>query len=198
MPTRHHLGTICFASALAPNSWMPGPSLLLALQLKLGSRRHTRSAGATAEARRRDQSGAEAQRSGDREQAGPALPRRSFHLGADGGQSAVHRDGAAADVDPFVLHLFAALAQKERAMISQRTNKACRRPRPAAIRDEPPGGGRLRGDDAGGDGGARRSAGWQPEEAANRRPAETSTLPLPCTAAQLKVGPLRQTPLRGR
>jgi len=42
MPTRHHLGTICFASALAPNSWMPGPSLLLALQLKLGSRRHTR------------------------------------------------------------------------------------------------------------------------------------------------------------
>jgi DNA invertase Pin-like site-specific DNA recombinase len=26
-----------------------------------------------------------------------------------------------ADVDPFVLHLFAALAQKERALISQRT-----------------------------------------------------------------------------
>ena len=29
-----------------------------------------------------------------------------------------------ADVDPFVLHLFAALAQKERALISQRTREA--------------------------------------------------------------------------
>jgi DNA invertase Pin-like site-specific DNA recombinase len=28
-----------------------------------------------------------------------------------------------ADVDPFVLHLFAALAQKERALISQRTKE---------------------------------------------------------------------------
>jgi DNA invertase Pin-like site-specific DNA recombinase len=29
-----------------------------------------------------------------------------------------------ADVDPFILHLFAALAQKERAMISARTKAA--------------------------------------------------------------------------
>jgi len=29
-----------------------------------------------------------------------------------------------ADVDPFILHLFAALAQKERAMISSRTKAA--------------------------------------------------------------------------
>ena len=32
----------------------------------------------------------------------------------------------AADVDPFILHLFAALAVKERAMISTRTNVLAR------------------------------------------------------------------------
>jgi DNA invertase Pin-like site-specific DNA recombinase len=31
------------------------------------------------------------------------------------------------DVDPFILHLFAALAQKERALISQRTKQAAKR-----------------------------------------------------------------------
>jgi DNA invertase Pin-like site-specific DNA recombinase len=34
------------------------------------------------------------------------------------------------DVDPFVLHLFAALAEKERALISTRTRQASRRIRP--------------------------------------------------------------------
>ncbi len=37
-----------------------------------------------------------------------------------------------ADVDPFMLHLYAALAEKERALISQRTKEALRPPRPAA------------------------------------------------------------------
>jgi hypothetical protein len=34
-----------------------------------------------------------------------------------------------ADVDPFILHLFAALAEKERAMISTRTRDLCPAPR---------------------------------------------------------------------
>jgi hypothetical protein len=50
----------------------------------------------------------------------PARSRaRAFHLGADGAQGAVTELGA--DVDPFVLHLFAALAQKEQQLISKRT-----------------------------------------------------------------------------
>jgi DNA invertase Pin-like site-specific DNA recombinase len=36
-----------------------------------------------------------------------------------------------ADVDPFILHLFAALAQKERAMISSRTRRHWQRLRRA-------------------------------------------------------------------
>jgi DNA invertase Pin-like site-specific DNA recombinase len=34
-----------------------------------------------------------------------------------------------ADVDPFVLHLFAALSEKERTMIAKRTSEAFRPPR---------------------------------------------------------------------
>jgi DNA invertase Pin-like site-specific DNA recombinase len=37
-----------------------------------------------------------------------------------------------ADADPFMLHLYAALAEKERALISIRTKAAMRRQRPAA------------------------------------------------------------------
>ena len=35
------------------------------------------------------------------------------------------------DVDPFILHLFAALAEKERAMIGARTKRLWQRPRHA-------------------------------------------------------------------
>jgi hypothetical protein len=37
------------------------------------------------------------------------------------------------DVDPFVLHLFAALAEKERALISTRTGRPSRPPRLAGL-----------------------------------------------------------------
>ena len=37
-----------------------------------------------------------------------------------------------ADVDPFILHLFAALAEKERAMIAARTRDALSRAKRAA------------------------------------------------------------------
>ena len=37
-----------------------------------------------------------------------------------------------ADADPFMMHIYAALAEKERRLISQRTREACRPPRPAA------------------------------------------------------------------
>jgi DNA invertase Pin-like site-specific DNA recombinase len=33
------------------------------------------------------------------------------------------------DVDPFTLHIFAAMAERERAMMSRRTKEACRPPR---------------------------------------------------------------------
>jgi DNA invertase Pin-like site-specific DNA recombinase len=39
-----------------------------------------------------------------------------------------------ADVDPFILHLFAALAEKERAMIATRTREALRRAKARGVK----------------------------------------------------------------
>jgi DNA invertase Pin-like site-specific DNA recombinase len=39
-----------------------------------------------------------------------------------------------ADVDPFILHLFAALAEKERAMIATRTRDALQRAKARGVR----------------------------------------------------------------
>ena len=42
----------------------------------------------------------------------------------DGPARSFHRSGLGADADPFMLHLYAALAEKERRMISERTKAA--------------------------------------------------------------------------
>jgi hypothetical protein len=44
--------------------------------------------------------------------------------GGRGVDHAVEVGGAAADTDPFLLHIYAALAEKERALISRRTKDA--------------------------------------------------------------------------
>src|SRR5262245_46709965 len=54
---------------------------------------------------------------------GPPQSRCSFHLWPHGSQSAFRGRRAWPHVDPFVLHLFAALAEKERALISTRTRQ---------------------------------------------------------------------------
>jgi hypothetical protein len=48
----------------------------------------------------------------------------SLHIGPDGSPRAVPVAELGPDVDPFILHLFAALAEKERAMIARRTKAA--------------------------------------------------------------------------
>ena len=54
-------------------------------------------------------------------QALPARQGRAFHLGSDGQPCALRRERAGPDVDPFMLHVYAALSEKERAMIASRT-----------------------------------------------------------------------------
>jgi DNA invertase Pin-like site-specific DNA recombinase len=53
-----------------------------------------------------------------------AVARRGVHRRADGAEGAVRGRRAGADADPFMLHLYAALAEKERALISVRTKAA--------------------------------------------------------------------------
>ena len=58
-------------------------------------------------------------------EARPAVAGRTFHQRADGASGAVHRRRARGlHADPFMLHLYAALAEKERALISARTKAA--------------------------------------------------------------------------
>ena len=59
-----------------------------------------------------------------RRQAGPSQPRGTLHQRSDGSPGALRGRGVGADVDPFILHLFAALAEKERSLISTRTRQA--------------------------------------------------------------------------
>jgi hypothetical protein len=51
-------------------------------------------------------------------------PRRPFHQRLDRSQGAVRRRSPGLDADPFMLHLCAAFAEKERSLISQRTRAA--------------------------------------------------------------------------
>jgi hypothetical protein len=48
-------------------------------------------------------------------------PRRHFHQRLDRSQGAVRRRSPGLDADPFMLHLCATFAEKERSLISQRT-----------------------------------------------------------------------------
>ena len=68
--------------------------------------------------------GPEAQGADYRRQARPAQPRRPLHLGPDDPRTPFIVAELGADADPFMLHLYAALAEKERRLISQRTKDA--------------------------------------------------------------------------
>lgn len=57
-----------------------------------------------------------------RRQARPALPRLGLHCRSDGPAIIVAELGA--DADPFMVHLYAALAEKERWLIVERTRAA--------------------------------------------------------------------------
>src|SRR5688572_23109489 len=57
-------------------------------------------------------------------QARPALARCGLYLRFDGAADSVHLAELGADADPFMLHLYAALAEKERRLISERTRAA--------------------------------------------------------------------------
>ena len=59
-----------------------------------------------------------------RGEAGPPEPRCSLHIGLMAHKVPFLVAELGPDVDPFVLHLFAALAEKERALISTRTRQA--------------------------------------------------------------------------
>ena len=61
---------------------------------------------------------------GHRVEARPPLARRALHFGSDGASCSVRCRRACPDVEPFVLHLYGALAEKERALIAQRTRAA--------------------------------------------------------------------------
>ena len=89
-----------------------------------GDRQGQRRAGTPPPTGRGAARGQEAQSTNRRRQAGQAEPRRSLHLRPYAAQDALHRGGAGADADPFMLHVYAALAEKERAMISRRTKDA--------------------------------------------------------------------------
>ena len=54
-------------------------------------------------------------------QARPAVPRRAVHRRPDGARVPFIVAELGADVDPFMLHVYAALAEKERRLISERT-----------------------------------------------------------------------------
>ena len=119
------------AAALAwkPSAGRSPPSLLPRLQDRRGVRRGRdrqgrRCAEPSPEAKKRAEGCEKSQDLRLRRQAGPAFPRRCVHFEPDGAACCVRGRGVGADVDPFVLHLFAALAEKERAMISKRTKEA--------------------------------------------------------------------------
>ena len=57
-------------------------------------------------------------------QARPAVARRHVHLRADGQRVPFVVAELGADVDPFMLHIYAAMAEKERKLISDRTRAA--------------------------------------------------------------------------
>ena len=52
------------------------------------------------------------------------VPRRALHQRPDGAPGAVHRRRTGRRCDPFMLHIYAALAEKERRTISARTKAA--------------------------------------------------------------------------
>ena len=54
----------------------------------------------------------------------PPIPRRGIHLRPDGPACAVHHGRVGGHADPFMLHIYAALAEKERALIAARTRAA--------------------------------------------------------------------------
>ena len=56
----------------------------------------------------------------------PAIARRAFHQWLDGAKTPFLVAELGPDVEPFLLHLYAALAEKERAVISQRTKRNSR------------------------------------------------------------------------
>ncbi len=54
----------------------------------------------------------------------PAYPRRGLRIRFDGGAGALIVAELGRDADPFMLHLYAAFAEKERRLISERTRSA--------------------------------------------------------------------------
>jgi DNA invertase Pin-like site-specific DNA recombinase len=57
-------------------------------------------------------------------EAGSAVPRRPFHLRPDGAAGAIRRGGIGRQGGPVQRHIYAALTEKERALISDRTRAA--------------------------------------------------------------------------